>query len=319
MAYAMIGYNARPKKEYISTAPFNYAFYGYTLTPATLASPITTGSLALLSGLDMTNCPAGRILREVGRKLYPGVDPGLQSGDANYVSGYNHIWTKVYDAITGFSGYIDTNATIFAPYANNPVEFVDDGETDGSHSRLGAPVYTGGDVIAVGNIVAGGNITASGTIISGTSISAGTYLAGHVIPMSVYNTGLIGTAWTNTANSPCDVFINPTRGNVFILDLTGSGYTGLNGTSGNLNNINIYCASGGTALPTPRAVSVIPPAGMTLTLIVKAPTYSYPPVLVGAGIKMTNLQLVSAKTVTATFVSDGVSLIQTGSSANIPL
>jgi len=201
----MIGYNARPKKEHISTAPFNTAFYEYTLTPANgLTTMTASGSLALLSGLDSTNCPAGRILREVGRKLYPGADPGLQPGETNYVSGYNHIWTKVYDVVTGFSGYIDTNSAIFAPYANTPVEFVDVGEQDGSDSRLGASVYTAGNVTAVGSGIFGGNVSTVGSgVFNGNlnAVGSGTFGSNLIMQSGVFNQFRPITLLTTNANA----------------------------------------------------------------------------------------------------------------------
>lgn len=161
MAYAMIGNQARPKKEYIATAPFNSNFFTYTAIAPSGTNPTNTGKLTPVTGATQANCPAGRILRETGAHLYPGANPGLLPTDANYnvfATHGSHIFTKVYDAVTGLSGYIDANDTMFATYSNErPEEFVDVGETDGSRSRKGPSVFTGG------NVTIGGQIALIGT------------------------------------------------------------------------------------------------------------------------------------------------------------
>lgn len=161
MAYAMIGNAPRPKKIYIATQSFEGAFYSYTVTGPTAANLTTTGRLALLSAsnsaVTAVTCPAGRLLREIGASLYPGVNPGLKVGDTNYnASAGEHRWVKVYDAITGFNGYIDPNGAGFATYSTDrPEEFADINESNGAtgaNARLGQSVYTAGNIIAVGQI-----------------------------------------------------------------------------------------------------------------------------------------------------------------------
>ena len=178
MAYAMIGAQARPKKEYIATAPFHTSIYSYTTTQPTAAALQTTGKLQLLSvtntGVTAAVCPAGRILRELGTRLYPGVHPGLQSGETNYFAGATHIWTKVYDAVTGFSGYIDANAPIFATYSNErPEEFVDLGETDGT-GRRGPSVYTSGNITTGGQLGLTGGTKAITYVVTTSPYAFGT-------------------------------------------------------------------------------------------------------------------------------------------------
>ena len=160
MAYAMIGAQARPKKEYIATAAFNNAFFTYTAIGPTSGNLTNTGKLAPVTGATAANCPAGRILRELGAHLYPGVNPGLRPTDANYnvfATHGSHIFTKVYDAVTGLRGFIDANDKVFATYSNErPEEFVDVGEIDGT-GRRGPSIYT------AGNVTIGGQIALTGT------------------------------------------------------------------------------------------------------------------------------------------------------------
>jgi len=146
MAYAIEQDNYRSKRSYISRTPFNLAIYTYTtaLNPSTLRQE---GKLALVASspsgvaLDSTNCPAGRILRENGRKLYPGVNPGLLNGDtyqgvANFqgaTEAANRFWVGVFDAITGVKGFINPNASTFDVYnSDKSVEIVDINETNGA-------------------------------------------------------------------------------------------------------------------------------------------------------------------------------------------
>ena len=116
---------------------------------------------ALPSGaaVSATNCPAGRILREVGRKLYPGVNPGLAVGDTYSgavvgTTATNKYWVLVYDAQTGLKGFIDPNASIFTIYnSDKSVEIQDAFENAGGvPTRLGQPVNTAGTVTAGGQI-----------------------------------------------------------------------------------------------------------------------------------------------------------------------
>jgi hypothetical protein len=146
MAYALEQDNYRSKRSYVSTGPFNSAIYTYTtaLNPTTFRQE---GRLALVTAspigvaLSATNCPAGRVLRENGRKLYPGVNPGLLSGDtfqgtANFqgaTEAANHFWVGVFDAVTGVKGFINPNASTFTVYnSDKSLEVVDIFETNGT-------------------------------------------------------------------------------------------------------------------------------------------------------------------------------------------
>lgn len=151
--------NPSSKRSYITASPFNGVIYSYTTqvnaangyTVEGRLTPITT--LPSGAAVTATNCPAGRILRELGRKLYPGANPGLAVGDTygGAVVGTtvtNHMWVGVFDSVTGLRGFIDPNASTFAVYSTdrNPA-FVDAAETaGGTPTRLGQPVYTSGGI-----------------------------------------------------------------------------------------------------------------------------------------------------------------------------
>ena len=172
------------KLSYITTAAFNGSIYQYT-TALNTTNFNTEGQLSAITTLpsgvavSSTNCPAGRILRVVGRKLYPGANPGLVLGDkyqgttvAN--NNLNHVWVSVFDSVTGLRGFIDPNASLFAIYSTDRNRaFVDVEETvGGTPTRLGPSIYTGGSVTAVGNVTSSG--TVSGAAVTGTTVTGTT-------------------------------------------------------------------------------------------------------------------------------------------------
>jgi hypothetical protein len=158
------------KRSYISATPFNGLIYSYT-TQLNSSNFKNEGRLLPLTvlpsggALTSTNCPAGRILREVGRKLFPGVNPGLAIGDKyNGVvvgnSSTDHLWVMVFDQISGLRGFIDPNAPTFAVYSTDrTADFVDNAENAaGLPTRLGQPVNTAGVVRANQLIASGGTV-----------------------------------------------------------------------------------------------------------------------------------------------------------------
>jgi hypothetical protein len=156
---------AAPKRSYISMKAFNNDIFSYSYG-FNSGSMSFVGSLNELTGATSGNCPQGRLLTETGRKLYPGVNPGV----ATYMVG-------VYDLVSGLSGFIDPNSYAFTiqntdrPYwvgetGTNP----NSGTPAGKVSDQGAPVLTRGDVIAAGDLDLGGNADVDGTMdISGAT------------------------------------------------------------------------------------------------------------------------------------------------------
>jgi hypothetical protein len=158
----------RNKRHYIAAGAFNGAFYSYT-TSLNMTTFSTVGTLAAVSGATAGNCPAGRILREVGHRLYPAAHPGIST-----------MMVKVYDANSCLSGYIDPNAPQFAVFnSDKPIEIVDGGDSNSATPHKGQPVYTTGDVIAggdaniTGDVVAGGQVRSS-TVTVDSSSTGGT-------------------------------------------------------------------------------------------------------------------------------------------------
>jgi len=145
-----------PRLQYITTAAFNTYFYSYSTSIN--SSLETVGTLSAVTGATAINCPAGRVLRENGRKLYPNANPGITT----YMVG-------VYDPETYFNGFIDPNAQVFQIYNTDKPNYLTDGTEPTLGTRdLGPSVLTRGDVTAYGNIDLSGNLTAVGSIESTT-------------------------------------------------------------------------------------------------------------------------------------------------------
>ena len=70
MASVANNYISLPKKTYLTSAPYNNAIYqlvniGNVLTGEKL-------QLQAIPGLTAAKCPKGSLLRETGKKIYPG-------------------------------------------------------------------------------------------------------------------------------------------------------------------------------------------------------------------------------------------------------
>jgi hypothetical protein len=147
------GITNTPRRAYITTAAFQNDFYTYTtsLNPTTF---VTTGTLAAnVPGATAATCPANRILRENGKRLYPeGANPGV-----------NTLMVGVYDAITGFKGFIDPNAPIFAVYNTDKSYQTPNGiNPNGGLIDQGPPIFTRGPTRLFGGVDISGGLTATG-------------------------------------------------------------------------------------------------------------------------------------------------------------
>ena len=124
-------------KSYVAVAPFHNDFFTYTVTtdPRTFKK---TGALAAnVSGATASTCPAGRILRENGRKLFPGAHDGVTT-----------LMVGVFDNQSMLSGFIDPNSPEFAVYnTDRPNYLVDAVDPAGGLTDQGPPVKTNGQVV----------------------------------------------------------------------------------------------------------------------------------------------------------------------------
>ena len=183
-----------PARSYLSTAAFHLNFFTYTtsMNPSTFKK---SGDLSAVSGATSSNCPAGRVLRENGRKLYPGAH------DISTVNGVARtfppgtVMVGVFDNQSGLNGFIDPNAPMFAVYNGDRAGYLKDAvDPVGGVTDQGAPVKTNGGV-AVGpsgtlltKILKGTNLAPSNSLPAPTH--AGNYLIGDVYDLEFTLAGL---------------------------------------------------------------------------------------------------------------------------------
>jgi hypothetical protein len=186
-------YENTSRRSYISTMAFNSDFFTYT-TSVDPTNFVTTGTLTTVSGATAGNSPLGRVLRETGRKLIPGANPGITV-----------YMVEVFDNTTFLRGYINPNSPVFAPFNSDKPAFMEDpyvinqdvsGGTYSGLQNYGASTLTRGNVIASGQIRCSQQNTA--TVAGGGTYAADigsaqtyylTFAAGGTINASNMNIG----------------------------------------------------------------------------------------------------------------------------------
>jgi hypothetical protein len=177
-------YPQLPNKTFISTKVFNESIFTYSTRLN--ANLVTEGVLVPNPLFTIANSQAGRVLHANGRRLIPGVNPGVTS-----------FLLGVLDPVTGLNGFIDPSSNVFAAYdANLPVQY-NDGTSfvpptggKGAHLSSGPqipnPVVVG--TLSIPNPITNANVTitvTSGTLKIGSLISAvglanGSYITAFV-------------------------------------------------------------------------------------------------------------------------------------------
>ena len=182
------------RRSFIAAEAFNTHFFSYVMTSNAEGSFWT---LVPVPYANAQNCPAGRLLRETGRKLYPDVNPGIISP-----------MVAVYDEVSLLTGFIDANSPIYAVYNTNSSYTTPRGfnpvPVNGEFVPNSAPpVYTDGPL--------------KGTYLAGTCVSIPLYLPQY--PLLPYD---------NTSTDAY-VFVNPYLANVFQMNIAQN-MTNLTGT-----------------------------------------------------------------------------------------
>lgn len=166
--------NSNPTRSYISMRPYNNDIFSYTVNEVDFNY---VGSLSPVSGATSGNCPAGRILVESGKKLYPNANPGIST-----------YMVSVFDYATGLKGFIDPNSSAFTPQNTDRPYYI---TSPGSNSvdpdpDRAPPVYTRGDLLAQGRLdLSGsaliyGNVSTIGSLsVSGTETVTGLLTANN--------------------------------------------------------------------------------------------------------------------------------------------
>jgi hypothetical protein len=108
----------------------------------------------------------------------------------------------VIDVVTGISGFIDPNDSLFAIYnVDKSVDFPNDGSNPLNVAHRGPSVYTAGNVTAGGNVVATGNVTA-GLQIGSTGVTALTAITANGPATGQAIDPTLGQLVTFTASPP---------------------------------------------------------------------------------------------------------------------
>jgi hypothetical protein len=185
MSVASRGFQDTSRRAYITASIFNENIFNYTVR--TGYSGRTHGTLSRIPTLTATTCPAGRVLRETGKKLYPNVNPGITT-----------LMVAVYDDVNCITGYIDPNSPMFAVYSTDISYFSPQGvDPVTGIVDNGPPVYTNGPIHTLNGYIAGG------------FVATPLYLP-IFPPLNVYDNSLPDAA----------VFIDPYVGNVFQVNIT---------------------------------------------------------------------------------------------------
>lgn len=172
---ANYGAKGAPTRQYIATVPFVNDFYTYTTS--TDANGLTTGTLTQVSGASAATCPAGRVLRDNGKRLYPGAHPNITYG-----------MIGVFDPQTFLTGFINPNSPTFAMFNSDKPYFTDnlgDSYNAGYDSNLSSivSVNQGLAVYTQGNVVSGKQVySQTRTLLSnaGTPLPLGTASASTI-------------------------------------------------------------------------------------------------------------------------------------------
>jgi hypothetical protein len=151
-----------PEKSYVAAAAFHLDVYTYTVTKSTVTFQ-TTGALATnVIGATALTCPAGTVLRENGKKLYPGAHNGVTTLMVGV------FWnTAKTDTTTSnmLSGFIDPNSPKFAVFSADRPNYMNVLPVDptGGLADQGAPVVTNGLISS--RVVSLGTLTGAGATL----------------------------------------------------------------------------------------------------------------------------------------------------------
>jgi hypothetical protein len=256
-----------PRRQYITTTAFQNDIFRYTTStnPTTFQVTGTLTSLATVGTGTAANCPANRILRENGKKLYPS---GLyEANNTTYGApnpGVTTYMVGVYDPVSFLNGFIDPNSKVFAPYNTDKPEYVPRGINPNGNTEVdqGPPVYTLGTVTAGTTITAGTTVTAgtgvvattgqlrADTVTTDTTTTGGTitidFALGQVFKFTATMATNVTLATTNNAKGAVAYIIFSNGGGRTIIG-DGSSYFGA--ASATMTNAKIYtvtCVSDGT-------------------------------------------------------------------------
>lgn len=174
------------RRSYITTAPFESYFYSYN-----------GATLSLVTEASCETCPIGRILRETGRKLYPGANPGV----TRYMVG-------VFDSITFLNGFIHPNDNVFAIYNSDKPAYIPNdnvgNDVEGVVDNYGAPVLTQGNVISSDGFIGIQSTISGGELYAGSYLYKGNFFTTPFHPTAPEDIPIVeaGTKYPNECTDP---------------------------------------------------------------------------------------------------------------------
>ncbi len=157
-----------PERSYVATSPFNLDVYTYTVSRSATTFQ-TTGTLAAnVAGASTTTCPAGTVLRENGKKLFPGAHNGVTTLMVGVFWNTSKTDTTVSNMLSGF---IDPNSPKFAVFSADRPNYMNVLPVDptGGIADQGPPVITNGQI--VNRVV---SLTPTGTALTTYNAAGGT-------------------------------------------------------------------------------------------------------------------------------------------------
>jgi len=238
-------------------------FFSYSTA---LVNQVYVGTFSSVSGANATNCPAGRVLHETGKKLFPGAN-----------SGVNDYMVSVYDPISMLTGFINPNQPFFSLMNTDRANFFLDGP-NGTGTGLTASaranaLYTRGDILAGGRMDISGNaiiygnelVKGSQSTIGALDVGGSETIKGSVTSLSTINAvssivssqGQVRVNATTgyVSNNNSAVVIDPTLSQVFQITFTGTvgGFTGITSSkesqvTGGVIYILVYNSTGSNTI-----------------------------------------------------------------------
>lgn len=161
-----------PRKSYITTEAPNGHIYSYTKSYND-ATYTWSGSFSVVT-LPTEYNVAGIVLRETGKKLYEGANPGV----TKYMVGVFIVDQDGNNFSSGLgSMFIDPNCSVFAQFNGQRPIYIPTAQDDsGAGLDLGNPVYTRGDITTTnGNVRLTAAANGEGSVLVGTSANPATF------------------------------------------------------------------------------------------------------------------------------------------------
>ena len=156
-------YDPMSRRSYIALRPYNLDIQSYATS---YVNEVNVGTFSPVSGATAANCKQGAILRETGKKLYAGVQPGVTT-----------YMVSVFDYTNGLTGFIDPNSTAFTPQnTDRPYAIASPGSNvpDGNVPDRAPPIFTRGNIFGNSNL----DISGSGHIYGALRVDQSTIIRG---------------------------------------------------------------------------------------------------------------------------------------------